>query len=108
MINDNGFHTVIPSQNPEDDSQQHSPAYASILASITAYEMWEAMDTAEKLEVILKHFSALEWFKPEHLAILASVRETPAGKWEQVKATFKEIGGNPWDLEKATFHRITW
>jgi len=77
-----------------------SAAYLRLKAGLDAYDMWESLDTAGQLEVILTHFPHPDWFKPEYLTILASVRQSPPGRWGEVKAILKTIGGNPFDLEK--------
>jgi archaellum biogenesis ATPase FlaH len=77
-----------------------SAAYTSLKAALDMHEMWECLDTAAQLEVILDRFPCQDWFQPEYLTILASVRHAPPGKWGQVKAIFKTIGGNAFDLEK--------
>jgi hypothetical protein len=63
--------------------------------------MWEALDTAEKCGAILTTYDAVHWLDPEPLAILATFRHNPPGRWEQIKLQYKLIGGNPFDLQHA-------
>lgn len=77
-----------------------SPAYHALKAHMDACEMWETMDAEARLPIILDSFAVEEWFGVEALPTLAIFRHRPAGRWGQIKARFKTIGGNPFDLEK--------
>src|SRR5438128_387376 len=84
---------------PQEDTQ-HSEEYRDLKARLDAFEIWDSLDTAGKLAVILQHFPAAEWFHADYLPIIASVRHNPPGKWGEVRAIFKQVGGNPYDLER--------
>jgi hypothetical protein len=80
---------------------QDSAAYTTLKTGLDAWEMWEALDTAEKCGAILTTYDAVHWLDPEPLAILATFRHDPPGRWEQIKLQYKLIGGNPFDLQHA-------
>lgn len=98
----NGPHSHSSQTTPLDsDEQQYSDAYCAIKARLNAWEMWQELDTPGKRDVILTHYSPVQWLESEELSILAHFRHMPPGKWAQIKLRYKEIGGNPHDLQCA-------
>ena len=91
----------------DSDECQYSDTYRAIKARLDAWKMWQELDTPDKLNVILTHYSAAEWLEPEELQILASFRHQPPGKWAQIKLRYKEIGGSPHDLQCAVDQLLT-
>ena len=93
---------MMPS-TPDDNSPsaELSSEYVAFKARLDASDMWEGMNATERLPVILETFAPAEWFGEDALPTLACYRERPPGRWGQIKATFKGLGGNPFDLEKA-------
>lgn len=95
-------HDPDPAAN-EDTSEEAtlSPEYLALQARMDADEMWDSLSATERLPVILDHFAVEEWFGLEALPTIAIFRQRPAGRWGQIRARFKAIGGNPFDLQEA-------
>jgi DNA repair protein RadA/Sms len=83
---------------PEDVA--YSPTYRALKARLDAWAMWQEMSPTERLDVILTHYPAYQWFEPEVLAELAQFRHSPPGMWGKIKAIHKAIPGDPLDLER--------
>ena len=64
-------------------------------------DLWADLPASERLPIILAHFAPDAWFGVDALPTLACFRTTPAGRWGQIKARFKALGGNPFDLQQA-------
>ena len=83
-----------------DDEAGTSPEYRQVKASLDAWEMWEALDEAERRDLILDRYPPFQWFEAQQLPTLAGFRDD-AAQWGRIKAKGKDIGVNVWDLEHA-------
>jgi hypothetical protein len=67
----------------------------------TEAEIWAELNASERLVLIINNFTPQEWYGDMALPVLAFYRlKGEPGRWGQIKAQYKEIGGNPFDLEK--------
>lgn len=83
--------------------EQHEDVrpYETLQARLAHWDAWQGMSAPERLGIILQVYtSPAQWLEEETLATLATFRHHPV-RWAQIKARYKEIGGNPWDFEKA-------
>ncbi len=82
------------------DPGEDSAELRALRARLDAGEMWQAMDAAERRDIILQYYAPVQWFEPEPLGVLAHFRHRPPGRWGVIRATFRDLGGNPHDLER--------
>src|SRR5262245_50217193 len=67
-------------------------------------DAWDAGNRWVRLALLLKDVrEPAAWFQRvpfDYLGTLAAFRDDPPGKWGEIKARYKAIGGNAFDLEK--------
>jgi hypothetical protein len=100
----NGTHAPTDRDTFDADTPE-SPWYRAMKAGMAAWEMWQDMSDAERLDMILTQMPQQQWYlhdpyTTDNLSTLAAFR-SDAKMWGYIKAVFKSKGGNPWDLERA-------
>jgi hypothetical protein len=100
----NGTH-VATDRDTFDTNTPESPWYRAMKAGLEAWEIWQDMSNAERLDMILTQMPQQQWYlhdpyTTDNLSTLAAFR-SDAKMWGYIKAVFKSKGGNPWDLERA-------
>jgi hypothetical protein len=80
-------------------AESPTPYLAYFREGLDLFDDWDSRDAWGKLGWMLQHLDNPQlWFQQVpigYFAVLAHFRHTPAGKWQEIKAHFKAIGGNP-------------
>jgi len=74
--------------------------YERIKASLDAWEMWDALNEQERLEIIVNQFPQAEWYEQDAFITLMHFYDDKRA-WGRIKAKFTDIGGKDFDLEQA-------